>query len=124
MDNTNLSHTLSNFSLSTTHHRFLCGSSALRDARQVSRVRLYLAMADLDNSDVYAQLLVSDIRRYEAAKAFLLSRKKLTTKDLLKAHSKVLPDTAHSGKLRDVEGWVGKSRKAATYVAPSIGLLS
>lgn len=118
MESKSIAAIFNNFCLSTTHCRFLCGSSALRSARYVSRVQLYLAIAKLDDTNLSAQLLAKEISRYESAKSFLLPKKKLTMNDLLIAHSKVVPDKIHSGKLRSVEGWVGKSRESATYVAP------
>jgi len=119
MEHENLSSIIDRFPLSHTHRRFLCGASALRDTRRVSRMQLYLAMSGLDDTDVVAQLLVSDIRKYESASAFLLSKKRLTIKGLLKAHGKLLPDDKYSGKLRTNQNWIGKSRKSATYIPPS-----
>ncbi len=82
-------------------------------------MQLYLAMAGLDNADSLAQLLVADIRRYEAARAVLLSEKRITIKKLLDAHSKLELDPRHSGKLRKTETWIGESRETATHITPS-----
>lgn len=119
MENENFSTVINSFSFSSVHCRFLCGSTALRDSRQISRMRLYLALSGLDDSDVLAQLLVSDIHKYESASAFLLSKKRLTIKDLMNAHGKLLPGAKHSGKLRTGRSWIGRDRDAPTYVPPS-----
>lgn len=118
MENENITTIINGFSLPHTHHRFLCGSSALRDTRKVSRMQLYLAMSGLDDTDVLAQLLVYDIRKYESTRIFLLSKKHLTIKDLLKAHGKLIPEAKHAGKLRISQTWIGNNRKAPTYVPP------
>jgi Fic family protein len=82
-------------------------------------MQMYLAMAGLNNTDSSAQLLVANIRKYETARAILLSKQRLLIKDLLKAHSILLPDVYHSGKLRKGDSWIGESRETATYIPPS-----
>jgi len=119
MENSSLSSIIDCVSFSHYQRRFLCGASALRDARHVSRMQLYLAMAGLDNTDSLAQLLVADIRRYESASAILLSKKPITINNLLEAHSKLELKPRHSGKLRVTEIWIGENREIASYIAPS-----
>lgn len=119
MENASLSSIIDCVSFSHFQCRFLCGASALRDTRHVSRMQLYLAMAGLDNTDSLAQLLVADIRRYESASAVLLSKKRITIKNLLEAHSKLELEPRHSGKLRVTEIWIGESRETASYIPPS-----
>ena len=118
-DNSSLSSVIDCVSFSHFQRRFLCGASALRDTRLVSRMQLYLAMAGLDNTDSLAQLLVADIRRYESASAILLSKKPITIKNLFEAHSKLELEPRRSGKLRVTEIWIGESRETASYIAPS-----
>ncbi|MDP2537273.1 Fic family protein [Alteromonas stellipolaris] len=118
MNNQSLTTIIDNFPLSSINKRFLCGGSALRDARYVSRMRLCLALEGVGDADILAELLISDIKRYESAKAFISSKKRLTIKDLLIAHKKLLPDDSHAGKLRTGQGWIGRSRKSATYIPP------
>jgi Fic family protein len=119
MENASLSSIIDCISLSHFQRRFLCGASALRDTRHVSRMQLYLAMAGLDSTDSLAQLLVADIRRYESASAILLSKKLITIDNLLEAHKKLELKPRHSGKLRVTDIWIGKNRKTASYIAPS-----
>lgn len=119
MENDNLSSVFDNLPFSIFHDRFLCGASALREARHVSRMQLCLAMAGLDESNMSANVLSSDIKLYATARALLISHSELTIKVLMQVHSLLMPGVSHSGMLRIGDGWLGDSKETATYIAPN-----
>lgn len=118
MEKITLSSIIENFPFSHVHMRFLCGASALREARHISRMQFYMGYGGVDDTNPITSILVSDIQKYESAKAFLLSKKRITTKDLLKVHEKLFKGVKHAGKLRVQQNWIGKSRESATYIPP------
>ncbi|MAE92906.1 MAG: hypothetical protein CMI67_25565 [Pelagibaca sp.] len=77
-----------------------------------------MTYGEIDTSNPQSVLLVSDFKKYETAKAYLLSCKALTKSDLLNAHDILLRGSTHAGKFRTIQNWLGKRKESAVYVPP------
>jgi hypothetical protein len=116
--NLSLNTVVEQFPITQLYSRFLCGASALRAGRHISRIQFYMTYGEIDTSNPQSVLLVSDFKKYETAKAYLLSCKALTKSDLLNAHDILLRGSTHAGKFRTIQNWLGKRKESAVYVPP------
>jgi Fic family protein len=110
--------TFGDFSLRKFLTRYICGDSALKECRQVSRNRLALAAIGLNTTDIHAILLHNTIERYEQARNMLIQKKSISIETLCEINGLFTADKKFSGKVRTSQNWIGKSLDKATYTPP------
>ena len=107
----------SGFELGLFLARYWCGDSALREDRKVSRKRLMLQQAGVDNQDQSAQRLFRQLQAYRVATKLVLDAESISL-DLLSRMNELLnAQHSKSGILRTIQNYIGDPLKPR-YVGP------
>lgn len=101
--------------LSVTN-RYNAGNTALREARQISRKQLCLALADNARHEPALMQLRADVLRYQHAQRYLFEQP-ITIESLCEVN-RLIGTSSEFGKLRSTQNWVGKSLEEAVLVPP------
>ncbi len=101
--------------LSVTN-RYNAGNTALREARQISRKQLCLALADNARHEPALMQLRTDVIRYKHAQRFLFAQP-ITIETLCEVN-RIIGTSAQFGKLRSTQNWIGKSLEEAILLPP------
>lgn len=98
--------------------RYISGGSALKQGREVSRKRLSIAQAGIQNGDTYAHTIATQIERFELALK-LCAQKEMSVELLCDMHTLITPEENSRGRIREHQNWVGADKiENATVVPP------
>lgn len=103
--------------------RYTCGGTSLKEGREVSRKRMSICLAGIDNGDVLAQSVAKRIESYNIALR-LCQEHEMSVELLCDLHTLLTPEDETRGNLRQHQNWVGAMNiEQASVVPPSPDLI-
>lgn len=111
------------FDLDKFLSRYLCGGSAIKEYRMVSRKRLALVDSGVSYPDQDASNLSNLIKVYNTSVQKLITTK-ITKRRLCNINKDLRPDEKQAGKFRTTEIWFGEKSRVVINNTPGPGKIN
>lgn len=100
------------------YSRYIAGGESLKNHITISRIRLNLAMSGISKNDYPAVSLWKQSKAFCDAFSYLSEKKTISLDDICEINSIVTANKELSGKIRNVNNWIGQSKETAHYTPP------
>ena len=104
--------------------RFLCGGSALREAKSVTNRRLVLARSGIECNDFQAVALEKEITGFKNARQRVIEAKTLDIALIKEVNRLVCPNAEQAGSIRNYQNSVRNTNGDVTYLPPAPSALA